>query len=123
MKLMMNIAMSEEFSIHKMYMHMFKHAHRQFRRLWDVETGVQLLMQEGHSRPVYGIAFHPDGSLFASGDLGANGRVWDLRTGKSVMTLQGHAKQVFSTLSILSFFSYYHYICWLGLLICVLFQN
>jgi WD40 repeat protein len=27
----------------------------------------------------YAIAFHPDGSLLASGDLGGTGRIWDLR--------------------------------------------
>ena len=36
-------------------------------RLWSVETGGELLCQEGHSRAVYDISFHPDGSL-AGGD-------------------------------------------------------
>lgn len=27
-------------------------------RLWDVETGEELLLQEGHSRSVYGLSFH-----------------------------------------------------------------
>lgn len=43
-------------------------------RLWDVETGSCLLEQEGHSRPVYSVAFHPDGSLACSGGLDAIGR-------------------------------------------------
>ena len=30
-------------------------------RLWSVETGEELLCQEGHSRPVYDLSFHPDG--------------------------------------------------------------
>ena len=42
-------------------------------RLWDVETCSSLLEQEGHSRPVYTVAFHPDGSLAASGGLDAIG--------------------------------------------------
>ena len=42
-------------------------------RLWDVETSSCLLEQEGHSRPVYTVAFHPDGSLAASGGLDAIG--------------------------------------------------
>jgi U4/U6 small nuclear ribonucleoprotein PRP4 len=35
--------------------------------LWDVETGGELLLQEGHSKEVYAIAFQQDGALVASG--------------------------------------------------------
>ncbi len=42
-------------------------------RLWDVETGAALLEQEGHSRAVYAVGFHPDGSLAASAGLDAVG--------------------------------------------------
>lgn len=42
-------------------------------RLWDVETGGCLLEQEGHSRGVYAVAFHPDGSLVGSVGLDAIG--------------------------------------------------
>ena len=35
-------------------------------RMWDAETGAALLEQEGHSRAVYAVAFHPDGSLAGS---------------------------------------------------------
>ncbi|KAI3966133.1 hypothetical protein MKW92_038330 [Papaver armeniacum] len=47
-------------------------------RLWDIETGIELLYQEGHSRGVYGICFHYDGSLAASCGLDSIVRVWDL---------------------------------------------
>ena len=56
--------------------------------LWSVETGEELLCQEGHSRPVYDISFHPDGSLAATVGLEGHGRLWDLRVGKCIMTLQ-----------------------------------
>ncbi len=42
-------------------------------RLWDVEVGTCLLEQEGHSRAVYTVGFHPDGSLAASAGLDAIG--------------------------------------------------
>lgn len=42
-------------------------------RLWDVETGGCLMEQEGHSRGVYAVGFHPDGSLVASAGLDAIG--------------------------------------------------
>lgn len=36
-------------------------------RLWDVETGDELLLQEGHSREVMALSFQWDGALVASG--------------------------------------------------------
>ncbi|KAB2608311.1 U4/U6 small nuclear ribonucleoprotein PRP4-like protein [Pyrus ussuriensis x Pyrus communis] len=63
-------------------------------RLWDVETGEELLLQEGHSRSVYGIDFHPDGSLVGSSGLDALTHVWDLRNGRSILALEGHVKIV-----------------------------
>jgi WD40 repeat protein len=42
-------------------------------RLWDVESGACLMEQEGHSRQVYAVAFHPDGSLAGSAGLDAYG--------------------------------------------------
>ena len=42
-------------------------------RLWDIEAGTCLLEQEGHSRSVYTVGFHPDGSLAASAGLDAIG--------------------------------------------------
>merc|ERR1719220_2938022 len=65
-------------------------------RLWDIATNSELLLQEGHARPVYGVSVHPDGSLAATSDLGGVVRVWDLRSGKTIMPLTGHGKQVLS---------------------------
>ncbi|KAF6136537.1 hypothetical protein GIB67_015993 [Kingdonia uniflora] len=64
-------------------------------RLWDIDTGSELLLQEGHSRSVYGLCFHRDGSLAASCGLDALARVWDLRTGRSILALEGHVKPVY----------------------------
>uniref|UniRef100_A0A7S3XE42 Pre-mRNA processing factor 4 (PRP4)-like domain-containing protein n=1 Tax=Picocystis salinarum TaxID=88271 RepID=A0A7S3XE42_9CHLO len=64
------------------------------RRLWDVETEVELLLQEGHSRAVYALAFQCDGSWCVSGRLDAVGWVWDLRTGRHIHTLTGHIKPI-----------------------------
>lgn len=36
-------------------------------RLWDVEAKSELLVQEGHSKEVYALAFQDDGALAASG--------------------------------------------------------
>ena len=63
-------------------------------RLWSVETGSEILLQDGHWKEVYGIGFHPDGSLCATTDYGGVVQVWDLRTGKSACHFLGHAKRV-----------------------------
>ena len=63
-------------------------------RLWDVETCKELLLQEGHTRGLYAIAFHPDGSLVATTGLDAVVRLWDVRSGRSVQVFTGHVKQV-----------------------------
>lgn len=36
-------------------------------RLWDLEAQEEILHQEGHSKGVYDIAFHNDGSLSGTG--------------------------------------------------------
>ena len=64
--------------------------------MWDCATAATLAEHEGHSRAVYSIAFHPDGSLVASGGFDAVTRLWDCRTGRNVLTLQGHAYGVLS---------------------------
>jgi len=63
-------------------------------RLWSVETGQEIMLQDGHFKEVYMCAFHPDGSLIGTGDLSGIGQVWDIRSGKIVFTMQGHVKRI-----------------------------
>ena len=63
-------------------------------RLWDVETGQNLLLQDGHWRECYGVGFHGDGSLCSTTDFAGVVQVWDLRTSKSIMHFLGHARRV-----------------------------
>lgn len=63
-------------------------------RLWDVETGQQLLLQDGHHKEVYAIAFQDDGALVGTGDFSGIVRVWDLRSGKGIYTYPGHIRKV-----------------------------
>ena len=60
----------------------------------DLETTRTVLQQFGHSAATYGLAVHPDGSIAAVGDIGANARLWDLRSGRALTALEGHAGQV-----------------------------
>lgn len=65
-------------------------------RLWDAESGRELLYQDGHLRGVYGIAFHPDGALAATTDLAGIAHLWDLRSGKQVHSCKGHVGRLLS---------------------------
>ena len=50
-----------------------------------MEKKKEILVQEGHSGPIYTLAFQNDGSLLATGDLHGVGLVWDLRSGKNIL--------------------------------------
>jgi U4/U6 small nuclear ribonucleoprotein PRP4 len=86
-------------------------------RLWDAVTCQELLLQEGHSKEVYALAFQRDGALAVTGyviqaqgspvccrvivggghgysGLDACGILWDLRSGRKAMALEGHVKSV-----------------------------
>jgi len=78
---------------HPMGRHLLSTSHDMTWRMWDLETGSSLLLQEGHVHPVYAIAVHPDGSLVATSDTSGLTRLWDLRSGRTLLPLQGHVKQ------------------------------
>ena len=49
---------------------------------------------EGHSSPVYGCAFSPDGRLIVSASSDDTLKVWDARTGQMLRSLEGHSDYV-----------------------------
>ena len=55
---------------------------------------IPLIFKEGHSREVYNVTFHIDGSLVGSCGMDSSARIWDLRSGKCLMVLQGHLKNI-----------------------------
>lgn len=82
-----------------------------------MEKKKELLLQEGHSKEVFALAFQDDGALVASGygklhllcrsrqiltifscysGFDAIGRVWDVRTGRTAMILDGHIREILS---------------------------
>ena len=63
----------------------------QFHSIASAQEPPQLAFFEGHQKPVYAVAFAPDGKTFVSADLGGVLRVWDRATGKPIRTWQGHA--------------------------------
>src|SRR5204863_214627 len=58
-------------------------------RLWDADTGKELLAGEGHTDEVAGVAYSPDGKLVATGS-GGDGtvRLWDAAAAAPVRVLR-----------------------------------
>ena len=54
------------------------------------EARPELVMQTGHALRVDGLAFSPDGHLFASGSKDATVRLWETTTGRELRKLVGH---------------------------------
>jgi WD40 repeat protein/serine/threonine protein kinase len=58
-------------------------------KVWDAETGRQVLPLAGHSGEVRDVAFSPDGLRLVSGGTDKAVKVWNLETGKEVLSLKG----------------------------------
>lgn len=58
-------------------------------RLWSLDEGRPVIELPGHERPVYRVAFSPNGKTLVSADL--QGRIieWDYRPGKEARRLDG----------------------------------
>ncbi len=48
-------------------------------RVWDVESGEELLTLTGHSDSVLGVGFSPDGKRIVSGSRDGSIKIWDAR--------------------------------------------
>src|SRR5262249_17995953 len=59
-------------------------------RLWDADTGKELLVLRGHQDKVEAASFSPGGRLVVTNSRDRTARLWDAATGKQVATLKGH---------------------------------
>uniref|UniRef100_A0A7S2WJ69 Uncharacterized protein n=1 Tax=Mucochytrium quahogii TaxID=96639 RepID=A0A7S2WJ69_9STRA len=58
-------------------------------KTWDVETGKCLQTFAEHTKPVYSVAFSPDGKFLASGSMDTTLRIWNVKNGKCVKKYKG----------------------------------
>ncbi len=63
-------------------------------KVWNIQTGQEMLNLNGHTAPVNSVAFSPDGLWIVSGSDDETLRVWDAQTGQEKATLKGHTGSV-----------------------------
>jgi serine/threonine protein kinase len=59
-------------------------------KIWNAETGEEMLKTAGHAGLVGTVAFAPDGKSIASASSDKTIKIWDATTGQEKVTLQGH---------------------------------
>ncbi len=53
-------------------------------RIWDVESGEEVANLEGHSGPVFAVAWSPDGAGIVTGGVDNLVKIWDVEAGVEV---------------------------------------
>jgi WD40 repeat protein len=59
-------------------------------KVFDVETGEQVALLQGHVGLVSSASFSPDGTFLVTAGFDRTAQVWDLDTGAAVLVLRGH---------------------------------
>ena len=63
-------------------------------KVWDLESGAELLTFSGHTQIALTVAVTPDGRRAISGSHDCTLKVWDLESGAELRTLEGHTQSV-----------------------------
>ncbi|MFO0807852.1 MAG: protein kinase [Gemmataceae bacterium] len=61
-------------------------------KVWEVESGKQVLNPIGHGRLVMSVCYSPDGRYLASGSWDSTVKVWDAATGNEVYSFAGESR-------------------------------
>ena len=68
-------------------------------KVWDTNSGEELLTLEGHKNVVYAIAFNnPYGDKIITGSFDKTCKLWSAETGVLFHTFRGHATEIVSVL-------------------------
>ena len=84
-------------------------------KVWDTESGQELLSLEEHKNVVYTMAFNnPFGNLIVTGSFDRTAKIWDVSDGACLAVLRGHKRGIwsvqFSSVDQVNTISSYHWI-------------
>jgi WD40 repeat protein/tRNA A-37 threonylcarbamoyl transferase component Bud32 len=65
-------------------------------KVWDAQTGEEVLTLTGHTEAVLSVAFSPDCKRIVSGSGDNTLKGWDAQTGEEIRRLKGHSSSVLS---------------------------
>ena len=63
-------------------------------KVWDFESGKELVKLAGHTKVVYALALSQNGAILVSGSFDSTIKVWDMDTMEEKKTLRGHENWV-----------------------------
>ena len=65
-------------------------------KVWDAESGDELVTFEGHKEQIYSASFSPDGARIVTAGRDLSAKVWDAKSGAEIVSLKGHTNNVLS---------------------------
>jgi len=65
-------------------------------KLWDVETGKELVTLKGHNGEIISLNFSSEGDRVITGSFDNTARVWDVQTGQCIRVLDDHEGEISS---------------------------
>jgi WD40 repeat protein len=63
-------------------------------KIWDANTGTELLSLPGHKNFITRLVFSQDGRILASGSFDNSVKLWDVTSGRELRTLSGHTGSI-----------------------------
>ena len=66
----------------------------QTARLWERESGKEIITYRGHERSVNSAVFSPDGEYILTASADQTARLWERESGKEIITYRGHERSV-----------------------------
>src|SRR5262249_53097649 len=64
---------------------------RTIARIWDVQTGRELVMLKGHADFLFSTRFSRDGQRVVTASRDKTARIWDAQSGRQIAVLEGHS--------------------------------